>query len=47
MQPKLRKSELIAFRLTKAERSQLEKDARDAGLSLRDYLLKCWKEKRG
>jgi len=35
----------IVVNMTRAQKRQLEKEARAAGLSFSAYLLKCWREK--
>jgi len=35
----------VMVNMTKAEKSQLEREAQEVGLSLSAYLLQLWKEK--
>ena len=42
-----KQSERIAVNTTPAEYCAIEEEAKDAGLSLSAYLLKCWKKGRG
>lgn len=39
------RSAVVTVRMTEAERERLEKEAKEAGLSISAYLLRCWHEK--
>ena len=39
-----RRSAIVTVRMTKKERNKLEQKAREAGLSLSGYILKCLRE---
>jgi DNA invertase Pin-like site-specific DNA recombinase len=45
--PEDRREAIITLRMTFAEREQLKKEAKKAGLTFSSYLIKCWKEVRG
>ena len=44
LKEKDKRTAYVTVRLKKSERKELEQDAKDEGLSLSSYLLKCWKE---
>jgi len=43
--PSEKQGEIISVRMRKAERKQLERDARHAGLSLSAFLMQCWRDR--
>jgi hypothetical protein len=46
LKPKDKRTAIITLRLKKADRSELEKEAKAKNLTLSDYLLECWQKSR-